>query len=320
MAEPTASANGAAPAESAPRASVAARLAGATGLERAIAGVVEETIVRTVESDAVIQAIERIIVDGRLQAAIERSIDDEKLEEAIKRAIESQVADRVWEDILASGKAQMLVERIAEAPEIRAAVAAQGFGLITDFGRQVGHLTMKLDHALERVARSLARKPHRVGETDRAGLATRGVAAAVDGGILFGAAALVGTIFTSLTSIDSIGDFSTLALVGVIFLYSWAAASYFGGFWALEGQTPGMRFIGIRLEWRGTPRIGQKRATRRLVGLVLAIIPFGLGLIGILFSDRRRGLHDRMADTDVVRDAEHTLAPWAVNDVPGQPG
>jgi uncharacterized RDD family membrane protein YckC len=214
----------------------------------------------------------------------------------------------------------MLVERIAEAPEIRAAVAAQGFGLITDIGRQLGRLTMKVDEVLERGARSLARKPHRVVETDRAGLATRGAAAAVDGGILFGTAALVGSVFTTLTSVDHVGDLSTLALVAVVALYAWAAGTYFVGFWALEGQTPGMRFLGLRLEWQGTPRIGHKRASKRLVGLVLAIIPLGLGLVGILFSDRRRGLHDRMADTDVVRDHEVTLAPWAVNDIPGEPG
>ena len=106
-----------------PGSSVAGRLAAGTGLERAIAGVVEETIVRTVESEAVLQAIERIVEDGRLQQAIERSIDPEMIEDAVRRAIRSEVSDRVWEDILASDKAQMLVERVAEAPEVRAAIA-----------------------------------------------------------------------------------------------------------------------------------------------------------------------------------------------------
>lgn len=306
--------------EPSPRASVASRLAGATGLERAIAGVVEETIVRTVESDAVIQAIERIVQDGRLQAAVERAVDGDRLEEAIRRAIESQVADRIWEDILASDKAQMLVERIAEAPEVRAALTAQGFGLITDIGRQIGRVTMKVDEVLERVARSLVRKPPRREETDRAGLVTRAAAAAVDGGLLFGAFALTSSVITTLASVNDLGGLPTFAVVGLALVSAVVAATYFGGFWALEGQTPGMRFLGLRLEWNGNPRIGLRRANRRLFGVLLAILPAGLGLAGILVSDRRRGLHDRLADTEVVRDAEHSLAPWAVNHIPGEPG
>ena len=316
MAEPRVGDNGAGPAA---RGSVASRLAGATGLERAIAGVVEETIVRTVESDAVIQAIERIVEDGRLQAAIERALDEEKLEEAIRRAIDSEVADRVWEDILASDKAQMLVERIAEAPEVRVAVAAQGFGLITDVGRQVGHLTMSVDEVLERIARALLRRPQREGETDRAGLVTRGFAAAVDGGLLFGGFALLSSLVATIVPGD-IGSLPGLAVVGVSLASVVAAGTYLVGFWALEGQTPGMRFLGLRLEWQGTPRIGTRRAIRRLFGLALAILPLGLGLLGALLSDRRRGLQDRIAGTEVVRDSDHSLAPWAVNHVPGEPG
>ena len=67
-------------------------------------------------------------------------------------AIESEVSDRVWEEILASNKAQMLVERVAEAPEVRAAIAQQGFGLVTDIGRQVSKITEALDDAAIRAA------------------------------------------------------------------------------------------------------------------------------------------------------------------------
>ena len=64
------------------------------------------------------------------------------------------------EQILASDKAQMLVERIAEAPEVRAAIAQQGFGLITDIGRQVSKITEALDDVAERlVPTTEPRKP-----------------------------------------------------------------------------------------------------------------------------------------------------------------
>ena len=51
-------------------------------------------------------------------------------------------------------------------------------------------------------------------------------------------------------------------------------------------------------------------ARRRLVGLVLALIPFGLGLLGVLTRDDRRGLlgpprrHRR-------RPVDPSIAPWS---------
>ena len=74
----------------------------------------------------------------------------------------------------------MLVERVAGAPEIRAAIASQSAGLITDIGVRLTIITEGLDDALERVVR--ARDPD--SETDQAGLATRLVAAGVDLGLL----------------------------------------------------------------------------------------------------------------------------------------
>ena len=68
-------------------------------------------------------------------------------------------------------------------------------------------------------------------------------------------------------------------------------------FWSAAGQTPGMRLISIRIEDHdGPPRLGFRRPCRRLVGLILALIPFGLGLLGLLTRDDRRGLWDRRAD------------------------
>ena len=246
MAEP----NGGSLEEPGPRGSVASRLAGATGLERAIASVVEETIVRTVESDAVVQALERIIEDGRLQAAVERSIDQKQLEEAIRRAIDSEVADRIWDEILASEKAQMLVERVAEAPEVRAAIAQQGFSLITDIGRQVSRITEALDDVVERLAHALIRSGEHEAETNQAGLVTRGAAFAIDIGLLAASSrsppallsSIIPTIFGGGSDGISAGAFALLSTLGLIF-----GGAVFVSFWTLIGQTPGMRFLGIRL-------------------------------------------------------------------------
>ena len=46
----------------------------------------------------------------------------------------------------------------------------------------------------------------------------------------------------------------------------------------------------------------------RLIGMVLAAIPLLAGYFMVLFDDRRRGLHDRLART-VVIDAPDTETP-----------
>jgi hypothetical protein len=63
---------------------------------------------------------------------------------------------------------------------------------------------------------------------------------------------------------------------------------------------------------------------RRLVGLFLAAIPFGLGFLGILFDERRRGWQDRFAGVDVLYEGrESAAAPWssldAAEPLAGQP-
>ena len=65
------------------------------------------------------------------------------------------MVDEVWRRLLASEEAQRLVERIAEAPEIRAAISAQSVGFIEDVGHTIGNGTRRLDGVVERVARRI---------------------------------------------------------------------------------------------------------------------------------------------------------------------
>ncbi|MCB0875035.1 MAG: RDD family protein [Solirubrobacterales bacterium] len=296
------------------------RLAGATGMDRTVEVAVEEAIVRALESAAVERAVARVIDDGRLADAVESSLDQERIEATVKRAIDSEVADRIWEDILASDKAQMLVERIAEAPEVRAALASQGVGLVADLGRQISRAAGAVDDFLERIVRRILRRPQRDEPTENVGLIGRGVALAADAGIIAAGFAL----FTAMLSgaLQLITDekipawlAALLSLAGFVTI-----AIYFVGFWAFEGQTPGMRFTGIQLEHDGRPEIGVRRAFRRLWATVLAVIPFGLGLVPILFRDNRTGFPDRISGTVVVKRENRILAPWSRNLVPGQPG
>jgi uncharacterized RDD family membrane protein YckC len=67
------------------------------------------------------------------------------------------------------------------------------------------------------------------------------------------------------------------------------------------GQTPGKRLLGARVvDGDGAP-IGYARALGRCVATALAALPFGIGLALAGLRSDRRGLHDLLAGTRVVR-------------------
>lgn len=72
-------------------------------------------------------------------------------------------------------------------------------------------------------------------------------------------------------------------------------------FVALSGQTPGQRLLGMRvIDGYGDPP-SAARAVVRVVGIGLSLALFGLGCLWIAFSREKRGLHDLLAGTWVVR-------------------
>jgi uncharacterized RDD family membrane protein YckC len=292
----------------------AERLAGATGVDRAIEDATEEAIVRALRSPAVERAIVRVLVEeNAIERAVEQALTSEQIAKAIMDALDSEVADQVWEEILASPKAQMLVERIAEAPEVRAAIAQQGVGLITDIGRRLTVMTEALDDAAERVVHGMMNRPGHEAETNQVGLVTRALAGVVDLALI---SALLSIGFGILASIIPAvsGGSDGLSIWGV---FTFGVAGYliggsiFAAFWAVVGQTPGMRFLSIHLDADGSQEIGLRRALKRLVAIPVSLLPFGLGFFAILVSPERRGWHDRFAGTTVLYDEEAKLAPWS---------
>jgi uncharacterized RDD family membrane protein YckC len=156
-------------------------------------------------------------------------------------------------------------------------------------------------------------RPQRAVPTERAGAVTRGLAFVLDAllvNLAFSGLAAITALIASALSGNSNGLPTEALLAGT---GAWLAlgALYLVGFWSLAGQTPGMRFVGIRLgvEGRG---LRLRRSLKRLLGLALATIPLGIGLLGILFDVRRRGWQDRLSGVDVVYEVEEpTPAPWS---------
>jgi len=285
----------------------------ATGIDRAVESAAEEAMVAAVESEAVERAIARVLKGPVVEEATSSALESDAVKNALIEALDSELVDEVWRRLLASDEAQRLVERIAEAPEIRAAISAQSVGMIEDIGHTVGNGTRRLDGVLERVVRRIFFRRRRTEPTERAGAVTRGLAFGLDVLIVnlafSGLAAVVALIASAFTG-NSDGV-STQALAAGTFLWFALGSLYLVGFWSLAGQTLGMRFLGIRLDVEGRG-LRPGLAVRRLIGMVLATIPFCLGFLGIFFDERRRAWDDRMSRTDVVYEGnERTPAPWS---------
>ncbi len=285
----------------------------ATGIDRAVEAAAEEAMVAAVESDAVERALVRVLQGPLVEEAARGALESDAVKQALIEALDSEMVDEVWRRLLASEEAQRLVERIAEAPELRAAISAQSVGFVEDIGHTIGDTTRRLDSAIERVARRIAFRKPRSEPTERAGALTRVLAFGLDLLIVnlafSGLAAILALIGSFFSGTDN--GVSGLALALGSAAWVGLAGLYFVVFWSLAGQTPGMRFFGIRLGVAGHG-LPARKSLRRLVGLFLAAIPFGLGFLGILFDERRRGWQDRLAGADVLyEDRERAAAPWS---------
>ena len=273
----------------------AERVARAAGVDRLLNDAAEEAIVRALESPAVIRAIERVIESDALAA----EVDSDEVRQIVRRALESETAEAVWSEVLESEQVQMLIERIARAPEVRAAIAAQGAGLIKDAGLRLTAISERLDDAMERIVRPRDSDT----EIDEAGLATRAMAAAIDLALLFASYSILSGVFASLIA-DVFGK--PISLVSAIILAALGvivAGAIFAAFWALTGQTPGMRFLAIRVSYHGSRDLTFGRAVWRVFAVILSLLPLGLGYLAILRDPRRRAWADRLSGTEVSYDS-----------------
>jgi uncharacterized RDD family membrane protein YckC len=133
-----------------------------------------------------------------------------------------------------------------------------------------------------------------------AGIATRGVALAIDAAIANAIVLLTAALVALISSM--VGDLKPQWLVGVLAAIGWilVLVAYFSLFWTTTGQTPGMRLMQIRVATADGERPHLVRSLIRVVGLGLAIIPLFAGFLPVFVDARRRGVHDMLARTVVV--------------------
>ncbi len=283
----------------------------ATGIDKAAQVAAEEAIVAAVESEAVERAMARVLQGPIVEEAVQGALESDAVKRAVLEAMDSELVDEVWRRLLASEEAQQLVERIAGAPEVRAAISAQGVGLLEDIGRTIGKLTRGLDDSFERIVRRIFFRKQRAEKTNHVGFVSRALAYVIDG-------IFVNLGFTALVALVTLVDnvFGGSANGGTSYAIAigstaWVAMGslYLIGFWSLAGQTPGMRFVGIELS---SGRLPARRSFRRLIGLYLSVVTLGIGFLGVIFREQRRGWEDRFSGADVVYDERRPEpAPWS---------
>lgn len=159
-------------------------------------------------------------------------------------------------------------------------------------------------------AQEVARRVHGTAPADTTGpryvgLVTRTIAFVIDAAIVNGVAAVTAAAVVLVLSLFPIShDLRTvLVAIGGAAFFVWVVA-YFATFWATTGQTPGNRLMRIRVTRPSGGRLRPRRAMLRVVGVVLAALPLFAGFIPVLFTDRRRGFADWLADTVVLSDQD----------------
>jgi uncharacterized RDD family membrane protein YckC len=246
-------------------------------------------------------------IDRALAGPVPEALNEETIERLGRRVIESPAFERLLRDAVANGMAQGLADEALRSPElqraledvmsgpvVRNALTRQTRSLWDEIADRLRAATARLDDRLVLRRRDVGRY---------AGLASRGAAALTDLALANVLALVAGAGVAFLVWLFG-GDPSTSVLapsVGSGWLV--VLGVYFVFFWSTTGQTPGMRVLGVRVAGEDgvPPRV--RRSLLRYATAVLTIAPLGVGLIPVLFDERRRAVHDLVARTAVAYDA-----------------
>jgi len=139
---------------------------------------------------------------------------------------------------------------------------------------------------------------------DAAPLVRRFLAAIVDLTLLAGIDAVI-LYFTLKLSGLEFGDALLVPVIPFAAFIALLNGGYVAAFTAAGGQTIGKMLAGIRVvsseEGASSDRVPVESAALRAVGYLISALPAGLGFLPVLVGPARRGLHDRLAHTRVVR-------------------
>jgi len=146
---------------------------------------------------------------------------------------------------------------------------------------------------------------HTADDSLSASTGPRVLAAALDAAILGFIAAIVLYFTLQVCGLTS-GEIAMLPRVPFGAFLLLVGGGYFVLFTAAGGQTIGKMAAGIRVvpveaDAQGSDRVLPGRAVLRAVGYLVSLLSMGLGFLPALFGPERRAVHDRLADTRVVK-------------------
>jgi uncharacterized RDD family membrane protein YckC len=107
-----------------------------------------------------------------------------------------------------------------------------------------------------------------------------------------------------LTAHDRLISWSNAAPLMTYLSFAWVGltTAYFVVFHGMEGQTIGKWLLGLRVVGEGQARLTHRRALLRWIGAVgFGFVSCGLSFLWILWQREKRGWHDFLAHTWVIR-------------------
>jgi uncharacterized RDD family membrane protein YckC len=251
-----------------------------------MAGNLPEELARSMAKHHVLERMAvQLAENGALDSAVEKALASPRTKETMDRVVKSDAVRQAIKDVVASR-------------EVRAALAEQSAGLVEELSADIRRSAVELDDRIE----ARVRRRTRSGRSTFAGVATRGVVLIVDAVAI----AAVFTVLAGLVALVSylVGGFRPTWLVEALLGTGCAlvAGTYLVLFWSGAGRTPGMHVMHLHVRDRTgrPPSIG--RAIVRAAATWISIVPFFLGYVTVLFDERRRGVPDLVARTEVLYD------------------
>lgn len=142
----------------------------------------------------------------------------------------------------------------------------------------------------------------------KAGFFSRFVALLVDSFAINILAWIVAWIFSMLIGITAQSNSDIIALIGgtmflllmaIMFLFQFL---YFGYFWSKDGQSIGMKLLGVKVVSRdGGPVSFLKAGLRGTIGYWISSFVFLLGFIWAAFDENGETWHDKIFGTRVIK-------------------
>ncbi len=240
----------------------------------------------------------------------------------------NRAADDTMDELVDNPRIELFIQEI---------IQAQSQGMIDEGIEEVRERAISADLFLERPFRRLLRRPTRdsipppefdphlvLSQKKRhiplqedsllgyyAGFLSRLFAFALDISFLVVILALSSWLITATIQILGVDSLYTSVAedgsIGGIIAAVWAGSSgfvvvagYFMALWILTGQTLGMMLMGLRVVATDGDRLTFWQALRRLIGMIIAAIPFFLGFAWIIVDNRRQGWQDKLGGTFIV--------------------